>query len=306
MAVFMFHIENTKFLSQLITALLVFIGITSCALALAQENSQSITTDNIIYWQTDHRPPASIMRGANKGQGYIDGIREYLISNMPHYQHKYSTSSLDKLFEDMKKGKNVCHPLLFVTEARKELAYFSIAATITPSIRIAIKSNLAQSLQLKEPVNLEQLITESRATFAIIKGRSYGPYIDEFLQRQKALDTHVQISVEDNTTLFKLLERDRIDFTFAYPFELTFYQTQEFSKNTPFKILSIDGVEDYTLGSVACTKNAWGRSVIERVNVVLSQQRQQQNFIEIINRWWPEESNKAAFQNFYKDVFLNN
>ena len=184
-------------------------------------SSSAFTQENNIVWQTDHRPSASILTGKYKGQGYIDTIRATIISNTPQYRHQQAISSVDTLFDDMKKQKSVCHPLLFVTEKRKELAYFSIPVTITPSIRIVIKANRADSLKLKEPIDLTQFI-RSRATYTIVKGRSYGEYIDNILTEQNAYDNHVKISVADNTTLFKLLERDRVDFTFAYPFEATF------------------------------------------------------------------------------------
>ncbi|WP_085297997.1 TIGR02285 family protein [Cognaticolwellia mytili] len=257
---------------------------------------------NTIIWQTDHRPPASILKAPYQGQGFIDTIRDELIEQLPQYQHIRSVSSLDRLFEEMNQGKEICHPLLFVTEERKKNAYFSIAATITPSMRLVMRADVAQALYLKEPINLEQFISNTRETFAIVKGRSYGPVIDSILALHNSNDNHVKINVSDNTTLFKLLEKNRVDFTFAYPFELNYYRTH--NPNTQFKMFTIQGEADYTLGSVACSKTAWGKSAIENINSALRKQRQQDNFISTISYWWPEETTKQEFKDFYQNVFL--
>jgi uncharacterized protein (TIGR02285 family) len=257
---------------------------------------------NTITWQTDHRPPASILKGPYQGQGFIDTIRDELIAQLPQYQHKKLISPLDRLFEDMSRGKKICHPLLFITEKRKKNAYFSIAATITPPMRLVMRADIAQTLNLKEPINLKQFINNTRNTFAIVKGRSYGPIIDNILKLNSNNDTHIKISVSDNTTLFKLLEKDRVDFTFAYPFELNYYRTH--NPNTQFKMFAIQDEANYTLGSVACSKTSWGKSVIENINNALREQRQQDNFISTMNYWWPEETTKQEFKNFYQNVFL--
>jgi uncharacterized protein (TIGR02285 family) len=277
-----------------------FIKYLSVLILLAVNYSIS-AQESTIYWQTDHRPPASILHGPRQGEGYIDRIRNTLINQLPQYQHINTVSALDTLFEDMERDKNICHPLLFVTEQRKKHAYFSIPVTITPSIRVVMKADLAQSLSLEEPIDLEQIFTSQR-TFATIKGRSYGKFIDKAISKQHNNYSHAKISVTDNTRLFKLLARDRVDFTFTFPFELNYYQ--KYTNDTQFKAFTITGLSDYTLGSVACTKNAWGKSVINNVNKVLLQQRQKENHIPTMNYWWPEESKKDAFNRFYQDVFL--
>jgi uncharacterized protein (TIGR02285 family) len=259
---------------------------------------------NTITWQTDHRPPASILEGPYQGRGFIDKIRDELIAQLPQYQHEKSISPLDRLFEDMSRGKEICHPLLFVTEERKKNAYFSIAATVTPSMRLVMRADVAQALYLKEPINLKQFINNTRETFAIVKGRSYGPFIDNILALHNNNDTHIKISVSDNTTLFKLLEKNRVDFTFAYPFELNYYRTH--NPNIQFKMFTIQGEADYTLGSVACSKTAWGKSVIENIDNALIEQRKQDSFISTLNYWWPEETSKQEFKDFYQNIFLKN
>ncbi|WP_170309522.1 TIGR02285 family protein [Litorilituus lipolyticus] len=258
--------------------------------------------EGIIYWQTDHRPPASILHGPYQGQGFIDQIRDSLIENLNEYQHLTSISALDKLFHDMKLGKNICHPLLFVTKQRKQHAYFSIPVTITPSMRVVMTTKRANEQNIKEPIELKTLF-KSGQIFATVKGRSYGAFIDEAIKQQKNNYSHAQMSAEDNTRLFRLLEKNRIDFTFAYPFELNYFQT--YHQSTDFSSFTIKGLSEYTLGSVACSKTAWGKSVIGKVNKVLLKQRQQADFISRMNHWWPEETNKEAFKQFYRHDFLN-
>lgn len=266
----------------------------------------TFANESIITWQTDHRPPASILKGPYQGQGFIDQIRDELITQLPQYQHKTSISPLDRLFDDMHRGKEICHPLLFVTQERMKSAYFSISATITPSMRLIINAEMAEKLNLTEPINLEQFINSSRKTFAIVKGRSYGPFIDNVLKKQNNNDTHVKISVSDNTRLFKLLEKKRVDFTFAYPFELNYYQTHGSNNNVKFSMLTILGETNYTLGSVACSKTPWGKAVIDDVNQALKMQRKKADYITTMNKWWPQETSKPAFNDFYQNVFLKN
>lgn len=275
----------------------------SCMLVLLLFSDFTSAQETTLFWRSEHRPPASILHGPDQGQGFIDKIRDSLIAELPQYRHELMAGPLDSIFNEMAHGKPVCNPLLFVTQERKQYAYFSIPASITPAMRIVMTKKLADSLQLTEPVSLEALLGKKR-TFATITARSYGPFIDKTLREKSNKYMHAKMKVDTAIRLFKLLEKQRVDFTFAYPFELNYYLTIDAS--TEFKMFTIEDTDDYTLGSVGCSKTPLGKQIIKQVNAILKRQRTERNAIEIMNEWWPEESDKPAFKSFYENVYLKN
>ena len=261
--------------------------------------------NNQVDWQSSHRPPASIWQGSFTQQGFADATRDIVTAMLPHYQHKTSMHSLATITNNMKLGKPVCHPLLFDTKIRREFAYFSIPSAITPSMRVVTTEKNAKKLKLDQKLSLESLLKNTSVSFALIRGRSYGKYLDDIIANHADGYAHVKIEVTDNTTLFKLLAKGRVDYVLAFPFELNYYLSYAQIDDTKFVNFSINGLEEYAIGSIACSKTPLGKSVVLDVNNVLRKQREKQAYIDAMTKWWPEEAKSERFKQFYQNKFLS-
>lgn len=259
--------------------------------------------DDVIYWQTYHRPPGIIKSGEFEGQGFVQLILQQVIDRMPEYHHQMPLTTLARVLQDMQLGKNVCHPSLYKTEERSKFAYFSIPNLINPTNRIIAHSKVAQ--QFKESsVDLSSLLVNPDYTFALVKGRSFGQEIDNIINTYVNSDRVFHIPNETLATIFHMIRLQRIDFTIVYPFELGYFLKTNENSTDEFVSYTIDGIGEYIVGSIACAKTPWGEKVIAKVNQVLTEIRKTEAYQKAMTTWWESERNKAPFNEFYNYTFL--
>jgi len=66
----------------------------------------------------------------------------------------------------------------------------------------------------------------------------------------------------------------------------------------------IKGAPAYSVGSIACPKTPWGKSVIKRVDEVLEKLKPTKAYQDALTTWWEHERDNKVFQVFYQDTFL--
>ena len=69
--------------------------------------------------------------------------------------------------------------------------------------------------------------------------------------------------------LIKLLEAERnIDYTIGHPQEIAWLTRQGIVEDK-FKFIPIKEIAPYSIAYIGCTKNKWGKKVINRINQIL-------------------------------------
>lgn len=261
-----------------------------------------LNAQEVIKWQTYHRPPGSIKAGVFEEQGFIDKVLTLVIADLPEYSHQRPTTSLARALADIEAGKQVCHPALHVTEERKQHMYFSQPAIINPTNRLIGDKAHSENLLVNNEVDIENF--PSKSTFALIKDRSYSGGYDEFLASHISSEQQIYISSDTLDTLFQLIASKRVDFTIAYPFELQHFKTNNPNIGKNLVSFKIQGSPAYSVGSVACPKNSWGKLVIKRVDEVLDKLKPTKAYHDALTTWWEHERDNKEFQVFYRDVFI--
>lgn len=266
--------------------------------------SQASVASSKIFWQTYHRPPSVIKYGEHQGKGFVQLVLNQIVLEMPEYEHIMATTSLARAIEDIKLGKQVCHPSLIKTASRQASAYFSKAVLISPTNRIVMTQQDAQQLGLRGPVDLTSLLREPFVTAGVIKSRSFGTRIDNILLAHADPDHVVEISNNSIAPLFKMLLLDRLSFTIAYPFELRYFNQGLLNNENALASFAIKNAEAYVLGNIACSKTPWGKQVIRKVDEVLKQIKSKQSYLNAMTTWWEPERNSDAFKQFYNTTFM--
>jgi len=261
-------------------------------------------SENVIYWQTYHRPPGIIKIGAEKGQGFVQKSLKLIIDKLPEYQHKMPLASIGRAMSDIKSGKFVCHPALYVTKERKEYMAFSQASMISPSNRLIAKHASLDKFVRNGSVDLNEVLQEGKLTFALVKGRSYTEAIDMKLAQYIKGTNVTLIANTDLTSIFHMINLNRVDLTILYPFELAYYLKHNPKVSEQFSTYRLKGVEPYNIGSIACPNNEWGNSIIDKVDNVLNQIKSSEEYKKAITTWWESEREKSKFKQYYQEVFL--
>lgn len=258
-----------------------------------------------IYWQTFHRPPAEITQGKFKGQGFVDRTLKLVSDKLPNYRHVQQSSTLARALEDMQQGKTVCHPALFVTDEREAFLVFSKPSIITPTLQIVARPEWFKTANVKAPVNLKPLLESRKYSFALIKGRSYGETLDKLLHQEKYTSSLFETPVNKIAQVISMVQKGRVNFTLAYPFELSFYFSNSPLSEVPLAELNLSNKAPFSIGSIACPNNKWGREVINQVDKVLEDIRPTAEYVEALSSWWPAQRKTQAFKDFYQHQFLN-
>ena len=260
-----------------------------------------VLAKDIIYWQTYHIPPISIKKGDNEGQGFQDKMLALITKQLPDYEHVHPLTTHVRALKDMREGKPVCHPGLFKTPEREQFMVFSQASMITPSLRLIYTEKADTPYTMGSRVNIGQLLNQNAIDIGLIKGRSYGVELDSQLNNSPA-ERLLWFSIEGAEAILKMVSTGRLDMTVAYPFEIGYYNRK--NQTAPLNMATIDGVNDYAVGYVACSKTPWGEQVVAQIDAILPSLRRTPEYINAMTYWWQSERESESFKLVLNNTFL--
>lgn len=276
---------------------LIFIALLLCSqIILADDN-------NVIFWQTYHRPPGIILTGEEQGTGAIQKTLNLVINNLPEYQHEMPMTTLARSLADMKQGKHVCHPALFRTPERESFMYFSQVSLMNPTHRLVVHKNKLAHIANNGTVDLQEAFAVPNMTFVLINGRSFSHGIDAIIAQHLDKRTLVDLTNTSLTILFQMIELGRVDASIVYPYEVSHYLNQNLKKSKHLNVYKIADTPEYGLGSIACPKTPWGKRVITKIDNVLSEIKPTQAYREAMRGLWDLD---PSFDKLYDTVFLKN
>ena len=268
--------------------------------------AKMVAAKETIWWQTYHRPPSTFTHGDHKNQGFVQKIMQLIIKKMPNFNHEIPVTTFDRAMSGIKSGQNVCHPALYITPERKKYMLFSNASMITPNSRVIAKPETIAPYVIDNQVDLAKILQQNILTFSHVDNRSYGIEIDAILKRHQKKSTFFPVHNINITRVFKMLERNRMDVSIAYSFEIQHYLEQKPESAKALVAYPVANISPYDLGSVACPKNAWGENIIRRINEVLKEIKPTLEYKNALTSWREHERKSALFNRYYNNYFLNN
>jgi uncharacterized protein (TIGR02285 family) len=259
-----------------------------------------------LAWMEAVAPPFFIHEGPLKGQGYEDLLTEILKAHLPEYSHSHMQANISRHYQQWKQGEKVCSVGMYKTPERLEFTYYSIPSVFTlPPVLIIMKDRF-QAFGGKKTVNLAQLLKEGKFIIGRSPNRSYGVEFDNALKAHSTeKNTYSYESPELSLNLFKMLQAGRIDTLPGLP-EEAMYLAETMGIRDQIMTLSVEENQanpEASLSYVACSKNEWGKEVIERINRVLLAQRPTALYRAAYERWL-DSSSIEGYRKLYDEVFL--
>ena len=264
----------------------------------------AVPAKDTIMWQTYHRPPGTFNYGENKGQGFVQKSLQMIIERMPEYQHEMPVTTLARAISDIQAGKQACHPALYITDERKKTMVFSNASILNSNTRVITRPEKIVPFLENGQVNLKKILQQDSLIFGHVKNRSYGNEIDGIFNQYNQAKNIIQVDNIDLKRIFQMIERDRVDVSIAYPFEIQYYLDKNPQSAGQLAAYPIANIPLYNTGAVACPKNAWGKKIIQQVNTILKDIKPTAEYQQALLTWRENEQNNPLFNQYYREYFL--
>ena len=158
----------------------------------------------------------------------------------------------------------------------------------------------------QSPLQLDELTRQPNLIFAVIKNRAYGTSIDNFIAKQLDQQQRLDITSDNLSYMFRLLTVNKVDVTFAYPFEVAWFTKDKPQYRDNLILRPVANQPQFLVGHVTCPKTDWGKQVISRIDEALKNLKPTDKYKQAMTRWWPEQSIDNTFERFYQDHFLKN
>jgi uncharacterized protein (TIGR02285 family) len=254
------------------------------AMLILLSPERGLAGDSLI-WAVANFPPFQVIEGPYKGSGSFDGELQTLIASMPEFEHQIVPMSFARRREEFRSGTNLCTPGIFRAPAEALKLAISIPALTHLDNRVIFLKDKAAKFGTEDTIDLDSLFGRQAVVGGMVQGRSYAPNIDEAIQRFFG-NRHLIIRPMDTAQLFQLLLSGEIDYLLLFSHEAAFL-ADRFGAVGRIESRPIAGTPPYIYTHVACTGNAWGRAVIDKINAVLLAERGKPEYRSLSERWYP-------------------
>ncbi|MDG0816370.1 TIGR02285 family protein [Bdellovibrio svalbardensis] len=217
-----------------------------------------------ILWAVPNWPP--FFTRDRKAPGVSNQMLQLLQSQMIDYHHENLEINTPKLVELWQQGRNICSSNILFNGEREKYGYFSPLWVYPPLHVIVREESLASFTKGAKAINVFELIKNSHFKGILIKGRSYGPPVDEIIPKLSENAFINLISPLGNwNDYLNMISNNRADYTIDYPKVVKLFN-ETHAGNKRLAAIPISGYEKPFIVHVACTKNPWGRAVIKELD----------------------------------------
>jgi uncharacterized protein (TIGR02285 family) len=256
-----------------------------------------------LIWGVFDFPPFQILEGPHRGSGSFDGELQSLIARMPEFEHKIVPMSFARRREEFIAGTNLCTPGIFRPPAVALNLAISMPALTHLDNRVIFLKDKAPRFGDGSPIDLDVLFKRKTLLGAAVPGRSYAPNIDDAIQRHRG-SPNLLIRPLATTQLFQMLLNGDVDYLLLFSHEAAFL-ADSFGASERVVNRPIAGTPPYIFTHVACTGNAWGQAVIDKVNAIILTERSQAAYRQYSERWYPPEDQdrvRRYYPNMLKEL----
>ncbi|WP_420410715.1 TIGR02285 family protein [Roseibium sp.] len=246
---------------------------------------------DVVTWAKMDFPPVTITIGENAGQGYGDLTRKYFTDRLQEFDHQHLDISISRMVSLMETRDGVCDAAMFKTPDREKVMVFSDQVYWVQANRIIFlsknRSRFDRHLTENETVDLETLAADKTLNGVVVRGRSYSPQIDAAVQRLAEQPHFTEVT--DTIQMFKMLERERIDWVAGYAFEANFY-FRKLGLSNDFLSFRAEGDAAVIPGYFACSDGPVGRSVVAGINQLITQAGHPPEYLQYYKGWLDDQA----------------
>jgi len=259
-----------------------------------------------ITWMEVSMPPFLFQEGPEKDQGYGNVVSAILRENLPEYDHFVMATNVTRHFHKFKQGEKVCGVGLYRTPEREAFMHFSLPVLLTlPSVLITRKDKLAD-FGATSSIRLDAVLRNPNVVIGLSQDRSYGLQIDAILKRHEGRENLIHFGGQElSANYFKMLMLGRLDGLIGLPAEAMYHAEKMGLRDQVATLIIEENQQGYEgwLCAVGCPKNEWGRTVIDKIDKVLLEQRPTDRYRAAYERWLDANS-LERYRAVYREVFL--
>jgi len=236
-----------------------------------------------------------VLNSIDKGQGIYDLLIDKVSKALPEYEHIQVEMNTQRVLAELQKGAKVCHP----SALRETPALLSMSNSFLLPHRIIYDTYDKPELSQLTSVSLEQLLVDNEVKVGIA-GERYSALLNKIINQHK--DQESLININNYNSLIRMFFRKRIDALIEYPPVITYSKRMlnEAMNNSSIAIAELASTQ-YLPVYFACPDNEWGQEVIKKINQILINEAQEQNYLAFRLRWYDEKSQKLLKKYYAKD-----
>lgn len=255
-----------------------------------------------INWSVTDHPPYMIIDGTEKGLGSADLLRDFFIERMPEYTHYQKIVNNPRFMAEAKSGNNWCHPFLLKTDEREEFLYYSTPLSILLPNQLIIHRNNILFSENRNSISLEEVFKNKKYSGIIEQERAYGKNIDALINKYESVGsfTKEQIPVDN---ILNMLLLGRVDYTINYT-EIIQYFSRELQIEDQYISIPIREEPAIQLVYFSCPKTPWGLKVINRINEIFDEEKNNPEYIKLITEMWVDDNSSRILKETYNELLL--
>lgn len=271
--------------------------------AMAQEEPQE---KPLLTWYLTNWPPAFIVDGPRKGTGYADVSLDIFEREMPEYRHERILLPYPRILNYLERGKQGCYPTNIYNK-KHDFGITAVPHVLVSGHNIYIHKENQSRFPYSQGVSLASLLASPELTLGVRGDLEFGPTLSPILKAhhgQKHMLTRSGQDLADG--LVKMLDRKRIDYFIEYNFVMQFVTDKIGSTMDNFvEIPILENREEYIRGAVECPNTAWGKEVIDKVNIILLALRGGEELKGINEKWFVSPTNQQHYWEKYQTLILD-
>ncbi len=194
----------------------------------------------------------------------------------------------------------LCSVFAFKSGKREEIVYYSEPHTLVLPNAIIIKKTDIEKLGNPKSYSIAQIMHDKRFVGVIEKTRSYTGTLDTILKENES-GSNLSRVAEGSESLIKMVATGRINYTIEYPIVAAYYAQKQSNNPSSVSSIPITEMAPYSYVYLACTKNAWGKKVVEEWNDVLHQIKPTQEYRTITEMGHTDEGELKIIRQSYDD-----
>jgi uncharacterized protein (TIGR02285 family) len=248
-----------------------------------------------INWSNFNISPGGILNGPFEGQGVGDLFYQTYKAALPEYEHSLTYANPARMRRIIRESKNSCIVYIFHLPEYSKHRYWGPINYIAPPNRIITTKKVAPKLS-KTNLSLAQILEMDAMRLGAMGGRMYR--VQDILEKNKNNPNLLRFSTPSKN-LYQMLLAGRIEYTLGDWTELTFME-KTLGVENQFVTFAMKELTGYTPNFVSCTKNAWGKEVVNKLHARFNHPDiiEQKTLPSILN--WVRQPDKEAYAKEYK------
>lgn len=265
-----------------------------CVLPAVAQDKQS------IHWSNFNISPGGILNGQFEGQGVGDLFYQTYKAALPEYEHSLTYANPARMRRIIREPKNSCIVYIFHLPEYSKHRYWGPINYIAPPNRIITTPKVAPRLA-GENLSLAKILEMDTMRLGAMGGRMYR--VQDILEKNKNNPNLLRFSTPSKN-LYQMLLAGRIEYTLGDWTELTFME-KTLAVENQFVTFPMKELTGYTPNFVSCTKNPWGKEVVDKLHNRFSNPEiiEEKILPSILN--WVRQPDKEAYTKEYKRFVKN-